>query len=104
MVSLINAGNIISNVTLIIKCDTELLSLDTVSLICAANFPRPGPLYDQFWPRPLLPKLYYVYVCDSVGYVLLKLYIYIFTSNEWCTVLCTQSNRQFLCKSSDLED
>ena len=27
-----------------------------------------------------------------------------FSSKEWCTVLCTQSNRQFLCKSCDLED
>ena len=30
--------------------------------------------------------------------------VVIFTSKEWCTVMCTQSNRQYLCKSCDLED
>ena len=37
-----------------------------------------------------------------VVYVCKMLYMYIFQNNG--TVMCTQSNRQYLCKSCDLED
>ena len=42
-------------------------------------------------------KAYFFENCLNYKYI-------VFISKEWCTVLCEQSNRQFLCKSCDLED
>ena len=47
---------------------------------------------------------YYLSFCVFSTVVYVCKILYFFTSKEWCTVMCTQSNRPYLCKSCDLED